>query len=96
MLSPKLIILDEPAAGLNDAETAALIEVVREITQKLNCGILLIEHDMNFVSRMCNRICAINFGKLLAIGTPDEIKAHPDVQDAYLGRGESEVPNAGS
>jgi branched-chain amino acid transport system ATP-binding protein len=85
MLSPKLIILDEPAAGLNEVETIALIDVVKEIASKYNCGILLIEHDMNFVSSLCNRICAISFGKLLAIGTPAEIKANPVVQEAYLG-----------
>jgi len=85
MLSPKLIILDEPAAGLNEVETIALIEVVKDIAKKYHCGILLIEHDMNFVSSLCRRICAISFGKLLAIGTPAEIKANPVVQEAYLG-----------
>ena len=90
MLSPKLIILDEPAAGLNETETIALIDVVRGVTKKLGCGILLIEHDMNFVSSICNRICAINFGKLLAIGTPEEIKTHHAVQEAYLGKNEIE------
>ncbi|MDR2167090.1 MAG: ABC transporter ATP-binding protein [Clostridiales bacterium] len=88
MMSPKLIILDEPAAGLNDVETAGLMDIIKKVTKTLNCGILLIEHDMNFVSKMCDRICAINFGKLLAIGTPDEIKSHPDVQEAYLGKTE--------
>ena len=85
MLSPKLIILDEPAAGLNEVETDALIDIIKGITQRLDCGILLIEHDMRFVYRLCNRICAISFGKLLAIGTPDEIRDHPAVQEAYLG-----------
>jgi len=88
MLRPRLIILDEPAAGLNDVETEGLAGIVRNITKELDCGILLIEHDMNFVSNLCDRICAINFGKLLAIGTPDDIKAHPDVQEAYLGKKE--------
>ncbi|MCL2350480.1 MAG: ABC transporter ATP-binding protein [Defluviitaleaceae bacterium] len=88
MLSPKLIILDEPAAGLNEVETIALIDIVKGVAKDLNCGILLIEHDMNFVSKLCDRICAISFGKLLAIGTPDQIKAHPDVQEAYLGKTE--------
>jgi len=86
MMSPKLIILDEPAAGLNEVETEGLINIVQSVAKDLNCGILLIEHDMNFVSKLCNRICAISFGKRLAIGTPDEIKAHPDVQEAYLGK----------
>jgi branched-chain amino acid transport system ATP-binding protein len=91
MLSPKLIILDEPAAGLNDLETAALVDIVIDISKKYNCGILLIEHDMNFVSGVCQRICAISFGKRLAIGTPEEIKANPIVQEAYLGKSEGVV-----
>ncbi|MCL2362724.1 MAG: ABC transporter ATP-binding protein [Defluviitaleaceae bacterium] len=88
MLDPKLIILDEPAAGLNDTETLALVQTVKDIAGKYNCGILLIEHDMNFVSGVCERICAINFGKRLAIGTVEEIKSDPTVQEAYLGRGD--------
>jgi branched-chain amino acid transport system ATP-binding protein len=91
MMSPKLIILDEPAAGLNDVETQGLIDIVRKIPKEMDCGILLIEHDMNFVNKLCHRVCAINFGKLLAIGTPDEIKAHQDVQEAYLGKAEEEM-----
>ncbi|MCL2286298.1 MAG: ABC transporter ATP-binding protein [Firmicutes bacterium] len=88
MLSPKLIILDEPAAGLNDVETEALVQVVKDISAQYKCGILLVEHDMNFVSNVCQRICAISFGKRLAIGTPDEIKVNPMVQEAYLGKSE--------
>lgn len=86
MLNPKLIILDEPAAGLNDTETLELIEIVREIRNKYNTAILLVEHDMKFVTDLCNRICAISFGKLLAIGTPEEIQANEEVQVAYLGK----------
>jgi branched-chain amino acid transport system ATP-binding protein len=89
MLDPKLIILDEPAAGLNDAETAALVQTIRDISARYKCGILLIEHDMNFVSNVCERICAISFGKLLAIGTPEEIKENLLVQEAYLGKDDS-------
>ncbi|MCL2188009.1 MAG: ABC transporter ATP-binding protein [Defluviitaleaceae bacterium] len=89
MLNPKLIILDEPAAGLNDVETQALVQTVKDISSQYKCGILLIEHDMNFVSNVCQRICAINFGKLLAIGTPEEIKVNHDVQEAYLGKDEA-------
>lgn len=86
MLSPKLIILDEPAAGLNDTETLELIKVVRAIGEKYNTAILLVEHDMKFVTELCNRICAISFGKLLAIGTPEEIQSNENVQIAYLGK----------
>ena len=88
MLSPKLIILDEPAAGLNEIETDALVQVVKDISAQYKCGILLVEHDMNFVSNVCQRICAISFGKRLAIGTPEEIKVNPVVQEAYLGKSE--------
>jgi len=86
MLSPRLIILDEPAAGLNDVETQALVQVIKDIANRYHCGILLVEHDMNFVSNLCQRICAISFGKRLAIGSPEEIKGNPVVQEAYLGK----------
>jgi len=90
MCNPKLIILDEPAAGLNESETLALIEKVRGIRDRYNCSILLVEHDMKFVTDLCDRICAISFGKLLAIGSPDEIKANEKVQTAYLGKEEED------
>ena len=86
MCNPKLIILDEPAAGLNETETLDLIEKVRDIRDKYDCAILLVEHDMKFVTDLCDRICAISFGKLLAIGTPEEIQNNEKVQIAYLGR----------
>lgn len=88
MCKPKLIILDEPAAGLNEVETLDLINIVREIRDNYNCAILLVEHDMKFVTDLCDRICAISFGKLLAIGTPEEIQANEKVQAAYLGKGD--------
>lgn len=82
---PKLIILDEPAAGLNDTETIELAKRIRLISKELNCAILLVEHDMRLVMDVCDRICAISFGKFLAKGTPKEIKENKDVQVAYLG-----------
>ncbi|NLJ58806.1 MAG: ABC transporter ATP-binding protein, partial [Tissierellia bacterium] len=88
MCDPKLIILDEPAAGLNEAETLLLIEKVRDIREKYNCAILLVEHDMKFVTDLCDRVCAISFGKFLAIGTPEEIQNNQKVQIAYLGKEE--------
>nr|WP_272876682.1 ABC transporter ATP-binding protein [Clostridium sp. Cult1] len=90
MCNPKLIILDEPAAGLNESETLALIEKVRDIRDRYDCSILLVEHDMKFVTDLCDRICAISFGKLLAIGTPEEIKTNEKVQTAYLGKEEED------
>ena len=85
MCEPKLIILDEPAAGLNDTETAELAKIIRRIREEYNCAILLVEHDMGLVMDVCDRICAISFGKLLAMGTPEEIQADEQVRTAYLG-----------
>ena len=89
MSEPKLIILDEPAAGLNDVETQQLAENIHEVREKYNCTILLVEHDMRLVMSICDRICAISFGKFLACGTPAEIQVNRQVQEAYLGEEES-------
>lgn len=88
MCEPKLIILDEPAAGLNDSETTELAKTIHEIRERYNCTILLVEHDMRLVMNICDRICAISFGKFLACGTPEEIQKNKLVQEAYLGEEE--------
>ena len=85
MCRPKLIILDEPAAGLNDIETLQLTNMIRKIRDEFNCSVLLVEHDMRLVMDVCDRICAISFGKFLAIGTALEIQQNKGVQEAYLG-----------
>jgi len=85
MTNPRLIILDEPAAGLNDVETEKLIHTIRKIQKDYNCTIFLVEHDMGLVMEICDTICAISFGKKLAIGTPKEIQSNKLVQEAYLG-----------
>ncbi len=85
MLEPKLIILDEPAAGLNEAETLELAELIRDIRDTFDVTIFLVEHDMGLVMSVCDRITAISFGKHLATGSPSEIQNHPLVQEAYLG-----------
>lgn len=90
MCRPSLIILDEPAAGLNDVETLQLAQLIRRIRDKFDCSILLVEHDMRLVMDVCDRICAISFGKFLAEGTANEIQANPLVQEAYLGSKEEE------
>jgi len=82
---PKLLLLDEPAAGMNPTETAELADIVRKIREKLNVTILLIEHDMSFVMSLCERIVVLDYGKLIANGTPQEIKNNPKVIAAYLG-----------
>jgi branched-chain amino acid transport system ATP-binding protein len=85
MVEPRLIILDEPAAGLNDAETEQLAVTIRKIRDEYKATIFLVEHDMGLVMNVCDRIAAISFGKLLAIGTPKTIQASPVVREAYLG-----------
>lgn len=85
MSDPHLIILDEPAAGLNDIETQELAQQINKIKDVYGCSILLIEHDMGLVMDVCDEICAISFGKKLAIGKPKEIQQNPEVQKAYLG-----------
>lgn len=85
MTDPNLIILDEPAAGLNDAETANLAKTIKQIQKDYACTIFLVEHDMELVMDICDTICAISFGKKLAIGNPDEIQKNPIVREAYLG-----------
>ncbi|XFA99748.1 ATP-binding cassette domain-containing protein [Candidatus Izemoplasma sp. B36] len=85
MTNPRLIILDEPAAGLNDAETEELSKTIRKIRDEYNTTIFLVEHDMGLVMDVCDTVCAISFGKKLAIGTPKEIQANKLVREAYLG-----------
>jgi len=85
MSGSKFIILDEPAAGLNDTETLELAQLIKQIRNEYQCTVLLVEHDMRLVMDICDRICAISFGKKLAEGTPKEIQENKDVQEAYLG-----------
>jgi branched-chain amino acid transport system ATP-binding protein len=85
MTNPSLIILDEPAAGLNDLETEQLAHTIQKIQHDYDTTIFLVEHDMGLVMSICDTICAISFGKKLAIGTPQVIQKDPVVQQAYLG-----------
>ena len=85
MADARLIIMDEPAAGLNDVETAELTETIRKIRDEFGVTILLVEHDMGLVMNVCDTVCAISFGQMLAIGTTEEIQKNKAVQEAYLG-----------
>jgi branched-chain amino acid transport system ATP-binding protein len=86
---PRLLLLDEPAAGMNEAEVDGLIHLVRELKQEFSLTILLIEHQMQVVSNLCQRVTVLDFGLTLAEGSPQEIQRHPKVLEAYLGKEES-------
>ena len=83
---PKLLLLDEPAAGMNPSETSELMENIKRIRDTFEIAILLIEHDMNLVMGICEGIAVLNYGKIIAKGTPEQIKSNPVVIEAYLGR----------
>ena len=83
--NPKLLLLDEPAAGMNPQETEELMDMIRLVRDHFGIAILLIEHDMKLVMGICERITVLNYGMLLAEGTPDEIQNNPAVVKAYLG-----------
>ena len=83
---PKLLLLDEPAAGMNPRETEELMENIAKIRDQFQIAILLIEHDMNLVMGVCEGICVLNFGRVIAKGTASEIQANPVVIEAYLGK----------
>lgn len=84
--NPSLLLLDEPAAGMNPSETAELMDNIIKIRDTFQIAIMLIEHDMNLVMGICEGICVLNYGRIIAKGTPEEIMSNPEVIEAYLGK----------
>jgi branched-chain amino acid transport system ATP-binding protein len=82
---PTFLLLDEPAAGLNEAESDELVETLSKLPEEFGLGLLVIEHDMRLIMRLSHRVHVIDHGKTIAIGTPAEVRANPAVLEAYLG-----------
>jgi len=84
-IGPEVLLLDEPSSGLNVEETSRMAEWILEINRRLGITILMVEHDMSLVSRVSDRVLALNYGRIMATGTAQEVQSHPDVVAAYLG-----------
>jgi branched-chain amino acid transport system ATP-binding protein len=87
-MEPQIILLDEPAAGLNEPERKRLVGVVRELRDR-GIGVLLVDHDVPLVFGLCDRMTVMNFGSVIASGSPEEVRLNPAVIEAYLGQGRS-------
>jgi ABC-type branched-subunit amino acid transport system ATPase component len=91
-MHPSVLLLDEPAAGLSSAESTELARVVRRLADDWGMAVLVVEHDMNFVMDTCDEVMVLDFGQLIASGTPDEVRANPAVIAAYLGTETEDEP----
>jgi len=85
-MKPKFLLLDEPAAGLNEEESDQLMEILRPIPQAKNLGMLIVEHDMRLIMRLCHRLHVLNYGQTIGEGSPEEVRKIPAVVQAYLGK----------
>jgi len=84
-MNPSFLLLDEPAAGLNEAESDDLLQTLAPIPQQTNCGMMIVDHDMRLIMRLCDRLHVLNYGKTIGEGSPDEVHRNPTVIEAYLG-----------
>ncbi len=89
--APRFVFLDEPAAGIAEEETEGLLQLLRSIPGRFHCGMLIIEHDMSLIMRLCGRIQVLDYGQTLAVGSPDVIRTNRQVIEAYLGTRDTEL-----
>jgi len=94
--TPTFMLLDEPAAGLNEAESDELLHILASIPQVTGCGILIVDHDMRLIMRLCHRIHVLNYGRTIGEGKPEQVRKNPAVLQAYLGTSTTEKGNVNS